>query len=316
MKILFITANRVGDAVLTSGVLDHFVSTYPEARFTIACGPYCADLFRAVPRLDTLIILNKRTLHRHWLGLWRYCVGTSWDLVVDMRDSLVSRLLRSKKTHRHVRRPNKHRVEENAAILGLDPPPAPKLWIDTTASARASQILPVGIPLVAFGPAANWMPKQWPIQNFIELGQRLLATESPLSGGKILVIADGRERTEVEPLLQALGDAAVPVIGYDLMTVAACLSSCTLFVGNDSGLMHMAAAAGIPTLGLFGPTEDKFYAPWGPSCRTIRTPESRAALLAKLPYPTAPTLNLMETLSVDRVYEAGMMLLKRAETIT
>ena len=71
MKILFISANRVGDAVLTTGLLRHLVDTYPDAQFTIACGPYGADLFRAVPRLEKLIVMKKKPYNGHWLDLWK-----------------------------------------------------------------------------------------------------------------------------------------------------------------------------------------------------------------------------------------------------
>ena len=47
-----------------------------------------------------------------------------------------------------------------------------------------------------------------------------------------------------------------------------------MFIGNDSGLMHLAAASNIATIGLFGPTNDKLYAPFGDKCHTIRTKET------------------------------------------
>src|SRR5690348_17210446 len=101
MNILFISANRVGDAVLSTGLLAHLVKTYPDAQITIACGPYGAGLFRAVPHVRKLIILKKQSWNRHWLGLWRECAGTRWDLIVDLRNSIVSRLLRAKKRAYH-----------------------------------------------------------------------------------------------------------------------------------------------------------------------------------------------------------------------
>ncbi len=58
MKILFITANRVGDAVLSTGVLAWAVQQYPGAQITIASGPHAAGLFRAVPGLERIIVLE------------------------------------------------------------------------------------------------------------------------------------------------------------------------------------------------------------------------------------------------------------------
>ena len=60
----------------------------------------------------------------------------------------------------------------------------------------------------------------------------------------------------------------------DLLTAYACLKHARLFIGNDSGLMHLAAAAGAPTLGLFGPSDDRLYAPWGDHARALRGPRT------------------------------------------
>jgi len=54
-RVLFITSTRIGDAIINSGVLAHLIETRPEARFTIACGPLAASLFREVPRLERII---------------------------------------------------------------------------------------------------------------------------------------------------------------------------------------------------------------------------------------------------------------------
>ena len=78
----------------------------------------------------------------------------------------------------------------------------------------------------------------------------------------------------------------------DILASAAAIDRAALFVGNDSGLMHVAAAAGRPTLGLFGPTEWWLYGPWGPRTRMAASNETRGAF--------AP----IEALTVDRVFEA------------
>ena len=56
MKILFITSSRIGDAVLSSGLLDHLMARYPRAYFTVACGPAAAPLFAAAPRVERIIV--------------------------------------------------------------------------------------------------------------------------------------------------------------------------------------------------------------------------------------------------------------------
>ena len=61
----------------------------------------------------------------------------------------------------------------------------------------------------------------------------------------------------------------------DLLTAYACLSRARLYIGNDSGLMHLAAAAGTPTLALFGPSDERLYGPWGAHVRALRGPRRK-----------------------------------------
>jgi lipopolysaccharide export system permease protein len=312
MKILFISANRVGDAVLTTGLLKHLVDTYPAAQFTIACGPYGADLFRAVPRLEKLIVMKKKKYNGHWFELWRQCIGVKWDLIVDLRNSAVSRLLFAKKRAWHTRGSGQHKVVDNAAVLRLNPPPDPHIWLTDEAIREAARIIPGDRPVLALGPAANWPPKQWPIEHFTALVTALTDPGGAMADASILVVADRHEREQVAPLLAAIPDARrIELIGRDLQTAAACLQRARLYVGNDSGLMHLAAALGTPTLGLFGPGYPDIYGPWGPKCAAITTPESREELLGRLPNIKARSPNLMHSLSVERVTEAATQLLAK-----
>ncbi len=73
---------------------------------------------------------------------------------------------------------------------------------------------------------------------------------------------------------------------------AAAIQRATMFVGNDSGLMHVAAAAGVPTLGLFGPTQWWLYGPRGPRTRTVAANTERGVFKP------------IEDLTVDQVYDA------------
>ena len=93
MKILFVTATRVGDAVLSTGLLSHLIDRFPGARFTIAAGPDAAPLFEDVPGLERLIGLPKRRWSLHWLTLYRAVALRRWDMVVDLRASALARRL-------------------------------------------------------------------------------------------------------------------------------------------------------------------------------------------------------------------------------
>ena len=81
-------------------------------------------------------------------------------------------------------------------------------------------------------------------------------------------------------MLAALPQAIDLCGALTLPEAAACLARCALFVGNDSGLMHLAAAAGAPTLGLFGPTQTAEYAPAGRRTAVAVAPSGRIADLS------------------------------------
>ena len=93
MRILFVTSNRVGDAVLSTGLLSVLIARHPDARITVACGPDAAGLFQRMPGLDAIWATEKRPYNRHWLGLWARAARVQWDLVVDVRGSALAYLV-------------------------------------------------------------------------------------------------------------------------------------------------------------------------------------------------------------------------------
>lgn len=277
MRILFITATRIGDAVLSTGLLDHLLRTYPEARFTIACGPAAEGVFARMPRRRETIVVDKRPYDTHWLGLWWRTARTVWDLVVDLRGSALAFLVpaRRRVVMRGGRRPG-HRLGHLAAVLGVDPPPLPVAWTDGADRARAEALIPPGGPVIALGPTANWAQKIWPAECYVALYRGLAAA---LPGARVAVFAGHGpgERRAAEPVLTALPEAIDLAGRLSLPEVAACFARCTLYVGNDSGLMHLAAAAGAPTLGLFGPSNASEYAPAGRCTAFVAAPGPEGA---------------------------------------
>jgi len=81
-----------------------------------------------------------------------------------------------------------------------------------------------------------------------------------------------------------------------------------MFIGNDTGVMHIAAAMGTPTLGLFGPSRPEHYAPWGPRTAVVRTAKSYDELVGAPGYDHRTTDTLMDTLSVDMAEAAARRL--------
>jgi ADP-heptose:LPS heptosyltransferase len=315
MRILFVTATRIGDAVLSTGVVSHLVERHPEARLTIAAGPVAAPLFEAVPRLERLIVVEKRAAAVHWLSLYAAVAARRWDLVVDLRGSALAWLLLARERRVSARRDlTEHRVRELGRLFGLDPPPSPRLWVLDRHERAAAMLLPPGEPVVAIGPAANWRGKQWRAEYFAELARRLTAPGGPFPGARVAVMAAAHERAQAAPVLAALPAArAIDLVGrVDLLTAAAVLRRTAMFIGNDTGLMHIAAAAGAPTLGLFGPSPAARYAPWGALTAVAQTALSSEAIHAA-GFDHRTTDTLMDSLSVDAVEAAARELCRRVQ---
>lgn len=314
MRVLFITSNRLGDAVLSTGLLDHLVRTVPEARFSIACGPVAAPLFRAVPRLDRVMPLVKRRWSAHWLALWRQCVGTPWSLIVDLRNSVVSRLLVARRTV-IVSRPDdaSHRVVHLAGLLGLSSVPSPRLWFAETDRQAAAALIPDGPPVLALAPAANWRGKIWRADRFAAVARHLTGPGGLLPGARVAVLAAAGERPDAQPVLEAMApERRLDLVGAaDPLVMGACLARCALFVGNDSGLMHCAAAVGTPTLGLFGPSRPEHYAPWGACGAAVTTAIPYRQLVTAPGYDHRTTGTLMDSLSIEAVVAAAEALWAR-----
>ena len=351
MRILFVTATRIGDAVLSTALLDHLLRAHPGARVTVACGPAAAGVFARMPGLERLIVLAKRPWSLHWLDLWRAVAFTRWDLVVDLRASALAWLVpaRRRAIGKGGRRPG-HRLTHLAEVLGLHAPfnnvapapspqpspargegvgllplpsregaggrgsratldapgpqatalPLPVAWTAPADEARAAALLP-GAPWLVLGPTANWDRKVWPADRFIAAARALTAPHAPLANARLAVLGGPgeAERAMAAPVLAAFPHAVDLVGTLSLPEVAAVLRRAALFLGNDSGLMHLAAAAGAPTIGLFGMSDPREYGPAGPRAVAVQADGE--------PFHTT-----MEELPVDRVVAAADALLARA----
>lgn len=315
MRILFITSTRIGDAILSTSLLRHLESVHPEARFTVACGFLAAPLFEDFKKIDQIISLKSKKYGKHWAEIWCKTIGTPWDLVIDLRGSALSFLVRTKKrliwrskdTH-------KHRVEQLGDLLragGYDfETLSTHLWISPKRLEKRNAVMASerGQKVIAVAPLANWPGKEWPHQQFIQLLQMIRAETGPFPGAKLAFFAAPNEQDRLKIFKKNFESTALINVGNypHLLDVAALLKSCDAFIGNDSGLMHMAATLGLPTLGLFGPSHDCFYRPWGPKAHFIRTPESPQALISRA--DDGHEEKLMKNLTVQDVYKTVKVL--------
>ncbi|CAN5125790.1 glycosyltransferase family 9 protein [soil metagenome] len=311
--ILFITAMDVGGAIASSGLIKRLHDEAPGARFTIVAGPDTAPLFAAVPELDQLIITKTACdggMAR--FGLRRQLGRKRWSLIVDMRGIDIARSL--KRERRAEIKPSPvplHPVLAAARTLQVEEdPPAPYLFTTLEMDAEAAAHLGEGGPIVAMAPDGAWGGRVWPTERFAQIANRLFAPEGPLPNGRLLVLGPGGEDEATE--LARFAGIRQRVIGrpgdLDLAHGHACLKRCRLFIGNDNVWMHLAAAAGTPTLGLFGPSDEDVCRPWGDHARTVRGPRDFAAFRALDPNFNQAIGHMMD-LSADAVLEAAVDLL-------
>ena len=291
MRILFVTANRLGDSILATGLLDHLIRIHPEAKITVACGPVARGLFQHMPNLEKIVVIAKQPLGRHWLALWRVAVTRKWDLVVDIRGSMLSWLVSTQRRAVMGSRPG-HKTVQLAQVLRLVETPLPVVWFSPEDARRASALLPPGKQVIVLAPTANWRPKVWPVDRFSELFQRLTAERFPGAVPAVIAGPGDAEAAMAAPVMRALSHAIDLIGRLTLPEIAALLAQSKLFVGNDSGLMHLAAASGVPTLGLFGPTNPGEYGPVGRRAVAVKGADST-----------------MESISVDAVMAAVFRLI-------
>ncbi len=299
-QVLLIAPSRIGDMVLFSGAIDGVLRLAPGAEVTVACSALNAPLFRGFPEVKTVWLMRTDSRLGRWIDLWRKAWPTRWDLVADLRGSAFAHTVRARRRliHDPRRTAGMHRVEAISAVLGASVPLAPRLPTDAGAREEAARLLGDAGPLLVVAPVANSADKTWAAEHWAELVRRLLARPE-LAGWSVAVIAAPNERAGAEPALKAAGARGVDAIGrLDLLGAAALLERASLFIGNDSGLSHMAAAVGAPTLALFGPTDADLYRPWGERTAIVRAGEGRGP---------------MEAMGVDQVEAAALALLKRTE---
>lgn len=314
MNILFITSTRIGDAILTTGLLAHLKEKYPSAKITVACGPLAAPLFEDTD-LERVIAVAKKPLSLHWLILYLQVYKTKWDLVVDLRRSILSSVLKAKEKIVHEKSDmTRHKVLSLSALLKLEKPVAPEIVADEHHEAIASDFIPRHYPVIGIVAAANWVGKEWEMEKWVALVKKITAADGWMPHAQIALFGARHDRKKLQPIMDGLPAGQVlDLIGkVDLLTAFTAARRCDLILSVDSGMMHLAAACGQPVLGLFGPSSDVVYGPWGKNCAVVRTPEEFSYFEKVRKMGGAKEGSFMHSLSVEMVEKAARDLWDRA----
>ncbi|MBN1940252.1 MAG: glycosyltransferase family 9 protein, partial [Candidatus Aminicenantes bacterium] len=164
----------------------------------------------------------------------------------------------------------RHEIEYQADILrslGAEPgEPRLDVWTTPEDEKKAGELLAEagivsGETLVALAPGAAWEYRRWPVERFVEVGRWLQAAHR----ARVLILAGKAEEALAAEIEKGLDPArTVNLAGRTtIREMAAVLKSCRYFLGNDSGPMHVAVAAGVRVVGLFGPGDYVRFRPWG-----------------------------------------------------
>ena len=272
MRILVLHPGALGDIVLALPALAALRGRTPGAEISVAGNREILEAV-AFAHADRMLSLATLPLHRLYasdptaedLRFWR-----SYDTIVSWTgagDASFERALRA--------------IHPDARLASWKPGPGERrhvsqIFVDSLELPDRPVARPQRIPIaplpsaerpLVLHPGAGSAAKRWPAERFRELAARLIAR-----GADKLVVMEG----PAEPGLAEAVAAVLPrecvevVVDAPLPAVAARLAGCRAFVGNDSGVTHVAAAVGARTVAVFGPMPPEHWAPRGEHVRILR----------------------------------------------
>jgi heptosyltransferase-2 len=342
-NILVMRYRFIGDTVLTIPFLRNLRHAEPQARIAWMVAPGSSDVVQGVPYVDEMIYWDPLTIHADSRGSHRTLSAKiaflkdlrrrHFNKVYVLKRSLSSAviawlsgahqrigfdtegrglLLTTRVPYRH----DIHEVKNFLNILTADGINVKddflEIWTNREEEERVERILAdAGVPpsarLAAIHPFSAVTQRGWPLENYAELATRLRTA----ANFRILIVggpADVGAFTEVKHLF---GDSAVNLVGKcSLRDTIALLMRCSLFVGNDSGIMHLAAAAGTPLVALFGPQSPVKFGPWSTKATVIYKGMTCSPCRQKFFSECEPSSRMrpacMESISVEETFREAM----------
>ena len=283
-RILVIGPSNIGDAILTSDVIAQVHRAWPEAHLTLVVGDRAMSLMEDDPRIHTLVNTgNYDSLLGRWrlaLALWRY----QPHLVVDLRHTLYPLLLKPLSFWRYLHQPPArltHMRDRHLWKLKAQVPTCPAtdrlthdgaLWISPKDFAHVEalwkrwQLSPTQ-RIVMICPGARSHNKRWGADGFAHVADRLISE----AHAQIIFSGEPEEESIVEEIRDMMHQRAYSAVGLTtIRQVGALMQRAALVITNDSASLHLASVLNVPTLAIFGPTDERKYGPTATHSRTIR----------------------------------------------
>ena len=278
-KILVFSFSFIGDAVLSTTVIQPLRSHFPDAHITFLVGPRAFDLLATDPNVDATLVYDNRGEHAGWKGRLRLIKTlrhNKFDLVVNLRDSLTARCIGAEHWGMVRGESNRHAVTRYLEVLqrhGVDTTDArPRLGLTEEEDTAAHRFLAdAGITserlLIGIHPGGNWEYKLWDGENYA-LVANALCKEQNIA---ILLFAGPNERERQAQVAKMMDAPPILVQTEDLRHLAALISACDVYIGNDTGPMHIASAVDTPVVALFGSTNHIRSGPYGEKHRVVQS---------------------------------------------
>jgi lipopolysaccharide heptosyltransferase II len=295
VKILIRATNWVGDAIMALPALRAVRSRFPEAEITILARPYVAAIYKnqrvcdnmmfvedsrntvselRAQKFDTALLLQN-AFQAAWFA-WRAGIPERIGYARDGRSPLLTKAV-------PVPEPGEIPLHEQYYYLELlrragwlDSLPNEsfiKLDVPEENRRRAAEfLLSTGVRpdsfRIAIGAGASYgSAKCWPPDRFAELANRLQAQAQ----ADVILFGTPAEAAVSSAIAAGMSYPPIDLTGRtSIEHLPALLSQCHLFVGNDSGAMHVAAAVGLPVVAVFGPTDPLGTAPVTPRCSIVQ----------------------------------------------
>jgi len=263
MKILIINYTRIGDSILSTALINHLLDEYPLSQVSIVTSSLSKDLFKRMPRLENLIVIDKRKYSLHWFDIWKLVINQKWDLTIDLRSSYLSYIIRTKKYKIFKGNDKTHKINQFIKFLNTDKKISPSLWFDSVDEEESNEkIIHKEGPFIAIAPYSNSRNKDWSIDKYLELFRN-----NYFKNYTLILTGISEDIPNKEKFENLVNDSSLKIINLfdwgNLRNMIPIFKKCDFFIGSDSGLMHLAASTKCKTFGLFGPTNEVVYGPWG-----------------------------------------------------
>jgi heptosyltransferase II len=335
-RIVVRGTNWIGDVVMTLPAVAAIRKTWPRARISVLAKPWVAEVYRLSPDVDEIILFRQPGRHEGIRGKW--CLAGElrrgrFDCAILLQNAIEAAIIarlagiplragynsdgrgwlltHSVRRTKEIRRV--HQIDyyiEMVRALGCEPAGRDvRLRPGQDYADLAGSLLDrfgidenrllIGIaPGAAYGPAKKWFPER-----FAAVADRL----SSQSGAQGILFGSAGDRESAAAVQKNVQQPLIDIAGKtDLREAISLISHCALFISNDSGLMHVAGALGVPTVAIFGSTNPAATSPVGSRSVVIHHDLPCAPCLK----PVCPTdFRCMEMVSVDEVCAAGRKLL-------